>query len=143
MALLFERMRRAAIYFLHAAAAMSDAEDSVVRMRRAGPTDDGKFTVCTISRDGDTAPVLEPKKIADMATDGTSTSVVWRDGRSLWFHCVRGTTGANELASALAGKTMTGEVYIVVTEQDYSMMDFPADIFAVITTVHARRTPSD
>ncbi len=124
---------------------MSDSsagQDTKPDIKATSPDDDKTFIVCMISQNWDAAPVLGPKRVLDMSADGTADSVAWEGGRHLWFHCVRETAGMNEFASVLAGRALIGEVYIVMTEQDHSMADFPADIFGVITTTHARRPPT-
>ena len=123
---------------------MSDSSvnpDSVDQIKSISPDDEKTFTVCILNQDWDTAPVLGPKRVLDMSADGATTTVDWQGDRHLWFHCARGTTGCNDFATILASKLLTGQVYIVATASDHSMMDFPADIFDIISATHARRPP--
>lgn len=120
----------------------TENEPRTIQVRRVTPDDVKTFTVCTISQDWGTAPVLGPKGVAEMAADGAVDFTSWQDGRHLCFHVVRDTAGHNDFATGLADRVLTGLVYIVVTGQDHSMMDFPADIFDVLSRMHADR-PTD
>lgn len=116
----------------------------ITQVRRVDKDDDKTFTVCVLSADIGVAPALAPKKVGDMASDGCKTLLEWSDGRHLGFHRVKGSTGSNDLASLLAHKRMFGDVYIVATQKDHAMIDFPPDLLEAISGVHGemRSTPA-